>query len=251
MKIIEIRRCPYRDGSGRAERFRLYKEGMTLEEYLKAGGKRVAWDRDVEGRNIILEGQGSAASNGSALAPLNESSAPYSESHTGTEAYPVPSSPRRAARRSGPANGSRPRFGTTDIIMSVVPNPCRGAGGRKYRYEHFREGISVEQFIARGGKKGDVRWALRHNFIVLASQNAASESDHDARDPDEQIPAVKSAISKKAGAVQDRFWVFADCADGSRWRLKQEIYSSAEADYQREGVMLCGYIKPKWWMRVG
>jgi len=167
MKITNINHNPYRAGSGRHTRFALYKVGMTVDEYINAGGNANAFNRDADSGAITVEGRAAAAASSS------------SPNHDPT--LPKPSGRRgRAVRRA--------------LKATIVP----------------------------------------HDFP-----------------PDTLIPVVKADYSGKQTAHQDKFWVFAYQEDGTRWRLKQEIYSWGEADFQMKGVLECKTIQPKWWDCVG
>jgi hypothetical protein len=58
MKITEVVANPKREGTSAHARFSLYKAGMTVGEYLKAGGTRsdLAWDTDAR-RNFVKIGK--------------------------------------------------------------------------------------------------------------------------------------------------------------------------------------------------
>jgi hypothetical protein len=181
MKITEIRLCPYKIGSGRAERFHLYKVGMTLFEYLNAGGNKKAFARDVESGSIVVDAVDDSL--------IEASVTPSSPSGDGV-AYPLPTG--------------------------------RGKGRRRKRLA-----------MLGGGAHTSPRSGPDRTY-----------------DPDEKVPTVKAGMSGKTSSTVDKFWVFATAEDESQWRLRQEIYSWAEADMMVKSVQELGWIKPRWWDRV-
>lgn len=165
MKITAIGLCPYRQGTGRWDRYHLYKVGMSLDDYVEAGGNRKAFERDLADGSISVD---------------------------------VP-----------------PEGGNLPIPVG------RGRGTRKKR-------LSILPEYAQG------------------SVRAGPEREYD---PDERIPVEKCAMSSKLSPTVDKFWVFATADDGSKWQLRQEIYSSSEADLLVAAVKELGWIQPKWWVR--
>jgi hypothetical protein len=56
---------------------------------------------------------------------------------------------------------------TATIKLLVKENPKRGAS--RQRYNHYRDGMTVEQYVNLAGSKGmaDIRWDIEHEFIAL------------------------------------------------------------------------------------
>lgn len=63
--------------------------------------------------------------------------------------------------------GDVTRIGDMRRVISVTPNPRHPATGAHYRFAIFRPGMSVEQFIVRGGTRRDVRSAVANGWIQL------------------------------------------------------------------------------------
>ena len=70
----------------------------------------------------------------------------------------APSAPRGAARR-----GNDPR-----VVATVAPNPKKPSSASWARYELYRVGMTVDEFVAAGGTTADVKWDLEKGFITLA-----------------------------------------------------------------------------------
>lgn len=55
------------------------------------------------------------------------------------------------------------------IITAVAPNPKRPGTATFLRYRHYRIGDTVDEFVARGGRWGDVGWDVPRGFIQLGT----------------------------------------------------------------------------------
>ena len=55
--------------------------------------------------------------------------------------------------------------GNSIITLVVTENPKRGAS--KDRYDAYKSGQTVDEFIAAGGTRGDVNWDIAHGFITV------------------------------------------------------------------------------------
>lgn len=164
MKIRSIGENPYRANSGRAQRFALYKIGMTKQEYIDAGGNANAWDRDYASGVIQLEGEPD----------------------------------REPVRKTREAKSRAPREPRTAPAKAPVAEP----------------------------RDPNLRYAY---------------------DDEERVPITAVSHSEKKGPIQDRYWIFAEGADGSRWKLKQEIHAFGEMEGLKNGAMELKWIQPKWW----
>ena len=60
------------------------------------------------------------------------------------------------------------RFGDDRRITKVIPsNPRHKGWNCHYRFEIFKAGMTISQFLTRGGTRRDVRQALRRGWIQL------------------------------------------------------------------------------------
>lgn len=77
---------------------------------------------------------------------------------------PSPAQPTRAAEpRAGPRRSapSDPR-----VVVSVAHNPKREGSACRARYDLWRVGATIDDYLAAGGTREDVRWDLRQGFVV-------------------------------------------------------------------------------------
>lgn len=170
MKITSIATNPYKPSSGRYTRFTLYKVGMSLADYIAAGGNAIAFKRDVASGAVVVDAPED-------LGPLERPT------------------PRKARSSTGPrSSGKLTKRALRSIAMAIKP----------------------------------------HEYGL-----------------DDHVPVTRADFSSKLTSTLERYWVFAYQEDGARWRLKQEIYSWGEADWQMRGVNECKYIQPKWWDFLG
>lgn len=50
-------------------------------------------------------------------------------------------------------------------IKVLTSNPKRGASAK--RFELYRNGMTVGQYVAAGGKRADIMWDMWRQFITL------------------------------------------------------------------------------------
>lgn len=81
------------------------------------------------------------------------------EEQTTEEQTPPPAPPAPAPDRI---------LGTHVIRMMVAENPKRPGSASHSRFALYRDGMTVSEFTAAGGKRVDVRWDVDHGFIALA-----------------------------------------------------------------------------------
>lgn len=87
---------------------------------------------------------------------------------------PVPTgrAPRAAApttRAAGPRRGRPATFADTAVITQVTTNPKRAGSAAHARYSLYRPGMTVGQYVAAGGRIGDLRWDTKMKFIRVAA----------------------------------------------------------------------------------
>lgn len=83
---------------------------------------------------------------------------------TETEGQPTGEAqdPRKPGKR-GPA----PTYGDDRVITNVKPNPKRAGTPSADRYALYVVGATIGDYIAAGGRRGDVAWDLQREFITL------------------------------------------------------------------------------------
>lgn len=53
------------------------------------------------------------------------------------------------------------------IRLLVEDNPKRLGSASYRRFSYYEDGITVEQYLERGGKVADLKWDEEHHFIKL------------------------------------------------------------------------------------
>lgn len=65
--------------------------------------------------------------------------------------------------------GRRARETDTDVIAVLVPNPKRVGSLSFSRFAIYTTGITVAEFLAKGGRRADLKWDADHDFIRIHS----------------------------------------------------------------------------------
>lgn len=73
----------------------------------------------------------------------------------------------RTVRNTGPRVRVTKPLLDPRVITSVKPNPKKVGSASHERYEKYKEGMTVQDFIAAGGKTADIKWDVSKGFIVL------------------------------------------------------------------------------------
>lgn len=81
---------------------------------------------------------------------------------------------KKAKRKAGQSkvtarlNGRSKIASGATISLCVDVNPKRHKSKARERFDLYKNGMTVEQFVAAGGLLEDVRWDLKHEFISLS-----------------------------------------------------------------------------------
>jgi len=73
----------------------------------------------------------------------------------------------RTASTSGPRIPAPPK-NDNRVISGVKPNPKKPSSAAYQRYQHYKDGMTVQEFIAAGGTPGDVKYDVSKGFITLS-----------------------------------------------------------------------------------
>lgn len=93
----------------------------------------------------------------------------------GQSPFIVPKEPKPKVERS--SNGSnRTTIAENGVITLLVDkNPKRPTAAAYARFELYRNGQTVSEFLAAGGTKADLSWDRSHDFIRIEEQARAAE----------------------------------------------------------------------------
>jgi hypothetical protein len=90
-------------------------------------------------------------------------------------------SPSRSIKLRKQTRTSDPR-----VIVKVQPNPKRPGSEAHTRYQFYRVGQTVDEFLAAGGRRADIGWDSHKGFITL--QLPSSNRPSPARAPTTDNP---------------------------------------------------------------
>lgn len=62
----------------------------------------------------------------------------------------------------------------TRIIVLAHTNPKRPGSESFHRFGLYRSGETVEEYVAAGGRRSDVRWDAAHGYIGLRTRRSRS-----------------------------------------------------------------------------
>lgn len=114
-----------------------------------------------------------AAGKGIAAAIAERHGADVFKSPMNGKRIPDGPSPRQVAIDKGAAKvrdeAKAAKTGDQRVIKSVKPNPKREGAAAHARYNLYRVGMTVAEFIKAGGTSADVSWDARKGFIELSA----------------------------------------------------------------------------------
>lgn len=142
-----------------AENPATFKTAAAAEEAFRslAEGLGVTWSVALEG-DIVLDEPGAEVQQTAEQAVRSE------------EDTTPPAPPTETTKpKSG---GSRGLHRTTDIVTVLVPNPKRPGSLTHARFELYRTGQTVGEFLAAGGRRVDLKWDEEHKFVSISPATA-------------------------------------------------------------------------------
>lgn len=66
-----------------------------------------------------------------------------------------------------PRPGRRPEYSDDDVVVKVSENPKKPGTKAHERFKHYRAGMSVREFIEKGGLRADLSWDVEHGHIKI------------------------------------------------------------------------------------
>lgn len=175
-----------------------FKTAKAAEEAFTelAAGLGISWSVALEG-DIVLEEPTTIQTDDGPVAPEGSEAADEETLREMTELVTPPASDEGAGDKAPGADkapGRRARESDTDVIAVLVPNPKRPNSLSFARFAIYTTGITVAEFLARGGRRADLKWDADHEFIRLYPDAAAMEA---AQEPE---PAPEETGSGDATA---------------------------------------------------
>lgn len=160
-----------------------FKTAKAAEEAFTelAAGLGISWSVALEGDIVLEEPETSVVEQGATH--------PGGEEQFGTDIgqetaeVPPPASDDGAGEK---APGRRARESDTDVIAVLVPNPKRPNSLSFARFAIYTTGITVAEFLARGGRRADLKWDADHEFIRLYPDAATMSACADVVSSDEE-----------------------------------------------------------------
>lgn len=142
-----------------------FKTAAAAEEAFKelASQLGISWTVALEG-DIVLEEPGA---DDTTIVPDWGDAPAIDDPDTSTPPAPAEQQPEGAGEEK-PA-GRRAREADTDVIAVLVPNPKRPNSLSFARFAIYTTGITVAEFLAKGGRRADLKWDADHEFIRIHS----------------------------------------------------------------------------------
>ena len=75
--------------------------------------------------------------------------------------------PAKKAKVAGGKRGPAPDYSDDSVITVLVANPKRPNTASYDRFALYTVGITVGEFIAKGGRRADLAWDAKHAFISV------------------------------------------------------------------------------------
>lgn len=108
-------------------------------------------------------------------AELDLSSTPRLRTRPATHREPPKVAPKVAPKISSPRSAGSSRVSGDEVVTVLTEkNPKRAGSKSAERYEHYETGITVDEFVRRGGTVADVLHDQGKNFIKLGFSESPS-----------------------------------------------------------------------------
>lgn len=158
-----------------AQASKTFKTAAAAEEAFTnlAASMGITWTVALEG-DIVLEEPGADGTN--PPAPTEEQLGTDIGQDTPPPA-PAEQKPEGAGEKT---SGRRTREADSEVIAVLVPNPKRPNSLSFARFAIYTTGITVAEFLARGGRRADLKWDADHGFIRLYPDVATMEAEQEA-----------------------------------------------------------------------
>lgn len=114
----------------------------------------------------MSEAQTAAPAKRKAPPPKAASEAPKKAKATAAPAKKAAAKPAKKVEAEAGTRGRQPNVaGTAKIKILVKDNPKRAAAAE--RYALYKNGMTVDEYIAAGGKRADINWDVLQGFIEV------------------------------------------------------------------------------------
>lgn len=136
-----------------------FKTAAAAEEAFRelATSMGISWTVALEG-DIVLDEPSATDAEQSASEQTDEDTPP-----------PAPAEQQPEGAGEEKPAGRRAREADTDVIAVLVPNPKRPNSLSFARFAIYTTGITVAEFLAKGGRRADLKWDTDHDFIRIHS----------------------------------------------------------------------------------
>lgn len=104
------------------------------------------------------------------LKALEERATPVPE----PEPEPI-DNPKEVKKMSDVTNGTRARRNDADVIrVTVDKNPKREGSEAHDRFALYRDGMTLAEYVAAGGRRSDLAYDTKHGFVTVEKADASS-----------------------------------------------------------------------------
>jgi hypothetical protein len=87
--------------------------------------------------------------------------------HEAGRVYTAPKKVAKATRVKGGKRGPAPEFKDDQVIDVLVANPKKNGSAARVRFDLYKNGMTVGQFLAAGGTRADLAWDSQRSFISI------------------------------------------------------------------------------------
>ena len=154
-----------------AEKPMTFKTAAAAEEGFRglATSMGITWSVALEG-DIVLDEPGTEVQQSAEQADEQNHLQHVNDAVRSEEDTTPPAPPTETTK---PKSGrSRGLHRTTDIVTVLVPNPKRPGSLTHARFELYRTGQTVGEFLAAGGRRVDLKWDEEHKFVSISPATA-------------------------------------------------------------------------------
>lgn len=161
-----------------AQASKSFKTAAAAEEAFTelAASMGISWTVALEG-DIVLEEPTTGVVEQGATHPGGEE---QFGTDVGQETAEVPPPAPQGAGEG--AAGRRAREADTEVIAVLVANPKRPGSLSFARFAIYTTGITVGEFLERGGRRADLKWDADHGFIRIYPDVASMEAEQETEE---------------------------------------------------------------------
>ena len=75
--------------------------------------------------------------------------------------------PAKKTKTTGGKRGPAPDYSDDSVITVLVANPKRPSTASWDRFSLYKDGLTVGEFLSKGGRRADIAWDVKHEYISV------------------------------------------------------------------------------------